>query len=200
LRRAAFLLAAIFLFVRLELRAEVIPCTCASARGTNGWCPVHELGYVAGVKVTSRWLYEAIDAHGHQVDLTTYNCPSCQKAIATDGFCDAHRVGFVKKQAYYSLLTYELGKAELRPEGSIACPTCRKNAVAHGWCAKSGVGMIGPFAIKDRHEYDRAAAALDVFLIANREAARCNYCAGAIITDGECPICRIRYKDGKAVR
>jgi hypothetical protein len=200
LRRALVLLAAILLIFPLAARGESVTCSCATARETNGWCAVHELGYVAGVKVTSRWLYETIDAHGHQLDLSTFACPSCRTAIATDGFCDIHRVGFVEKQAYYSLLTYELGKAEVRPDGSITCPTCRKNAATHGWCAKSGVGMIGPFAIRDRHEYDRAAAALDVFLIANREAARCNYCAGAIITDGECPICRIRYKDGKPVR
>ena len=174
-------------------------CNCATARETNGWCPVHELGYVAGVKVTSRWVYEAADAHGHVVDLSTYTCPTCRSAIATSGFCAEHRVGFVNKLAYYSLLTYELGKAEARRAGEISCPTCRKNAEAHGWCAKSGVGMIGPFAIRNRGDYDLAASALAIFIVANAAAPRCNYCAVAIITDSQCPVCKIRYKDGKAV-
>ena len=174
-------------------------CTCASSRATNGWCPVHEFGYVGGVKVTSRWLYETIDAHGHTLDLSTFTCPDCRHAIATNGFCATHRIGFIDKQAYFSRLTYELGKAEVKPAGSITCATCRKNAETHGWCPKSGVGMIGPFAIRNRQDYDAAAKALAVFIAANEAAARCNYCAGAILTDSTCPVCKIAYKDGKAL-
>ena len=174
-------------------------CTCATSRETNGWCPVHEFGYVGGVKVTSRWLYEFADAHGHELDLSTFTCPTCRAAIATNGFCDIHRVGFVNRLAYYSLLTYELGKGEARHPSTITCATCRKNSETRGWCAKSGVGMIGPFAIRNRRDFDRAVAALDIFLVANEAARKCNYCAGAILKDSECPVCKIRYKDGKAV-
>jgi hypothetical protein len=174
-------------------------CTCATARETNGWCPVHEQGYVGGVKVTSRWLYEFADAHGHQLDLSTFTCPTCRAAIATNGFCEVHRVGFVDKLAYYSLLTYELGKGRSKPVSTISCATCRKNSESHGWCAKSGVGMIGPFEIGNRQDFDRAVSALEIFLVANEASHRCNYCAGAILKDSECPACKIRYKDGKAV-
>ena len=180
-------------------RGAVEACTCASSRATNGWCPVHQFGYIGGVKVASRWLYEFADAHGHQLDLSTFTCPACRTAIATNGFCETHHLGFVDKMAYYSRLTYELGKAEPRPEGTIACARCRKNAETYGWCAKSAVGMVGPFAIRDRQEYDRAVAALTVFVAANEASRRCNYCAGAIMTNSECPACRITYRDGKAV-
>jgi hypothetical protein len=154
---------------------------------------------VGGVKVSSRWLYEFADAHGHEVDLSTYTCPSCRNAIATGGFCEIHRVGFVDRLAYYSLLTYELGKGESRRASTISCATCRKNSETHGWCAKSRVGMIGPFAIRNRADYDRAVSALALFSIANEASAKCHYCAGAILTDSECPACKIRYKDGKVV-
>ena len=174
-------------------------CGCATTRETNGWCPVHEFGYIGGVKVTSRWLYEFADAHGHELDLATFTCPSCRSAIAANGFCDVHRVGFVNKLAYFSLLTYELGKAEPRPATTITCATCRKNAETHGWCAKSEVGMVGPFALRDRSDFDRAVAALDIFVVANEASHRCNSCAGAILKDAECPACKIRYKDGKAL-
>ncbi len=174
-------------------------CICATSRETNGWCPVHDFGYIGGVKVASRQLYEAADAHGHQVDLSTFICPTCKRAIATGGFCDEHRVGFVNGLAYFSLLTYEMGRAEARPAASIKCATCRRNSESSGWCAKSSVGMIGPFAIRNRHDYDRAAEALRVFKIANDAAARCGYCAVAILTDTQCPIHRTTYKDGKVV-
>src|SRR5580765_7031625 len=81
LRRIAGLVAVVAaLWLAGVAAAEVASatCSCATARETNGWCPVHEFGYVGGVKVTSRWLYETIDAHGHQLDLTTFTCPSCR--------------------------------------------------------------------------------------------------------------------------
>jgi len=174
-------------------------CACATSRENNGWCPVHEFGYVGGVKVTSRWLYEAADAHGHDVDISTFNCPTCRSAIATNGFCETHRIGFIEKRAYFSRLTYELGRGDVRQASSITCPRCRKNSETYGWCAKSGVGMVGPFAIRNRQDFDRAAEALRIFLVANDAARKCNYCAVAIITDTQCPVCRISYKDGKAL-
>ena len=178
--------------------AAAAACLCATSRETNGWCPVHEFGYVGGVKVTSRRLYEAADAHGHKLDLTTFTCPTCRAAIATSGFCEIHRVGFVHEQAYYSRLTYELARGEVRVASSIACPTCRKNAETYGWCAKSRVGMVGSVAIRNRADFERAVEALKIFIAANEAARRCEYCALAIITDSECPACKIRYKNGKA--
>jgi hypothetical protein len=174
-------------------------CLCATARDTNGWCPVHEFGYVGGVRVTSRWLYEFADAHGHELDLSTFTCPSCRSAIATNGFCEIHRIGFVDRLAYYSLLTYELGKGQARRASTIACATCRKNSESHGWCTKSGVGMVGPFALRNRRDFDRAVTALEIFVVANEAALRCNSCAGALLTDSECPACNIRYKGGKTL-
>jgi hypothetical protein len=196
---SAAVTAAMLLGVTPTARGLAEACTCASSRETNGWCPVHEIGYVGGIKVTSRWLYEFMDAHGHQLDLSTFTCPTCKSAIATNGFCELHHVGFVNQLAYYSLLTYELGKAEARPPSTITCATCRKNSETYGWCARSGLGMVGPFVIRNRQDYDRAVSALKIFLVANETAKRCNYCAGAILTNSECPACRIRYKDGKAM-
>ena len=174
-----------------------VECTCTTTRATNGWCPVHAFGYVGGVKVTSRWLYEAADAHGHQVDTSTFSCERCKDAIATNGFCSAHRIGFVNKLAYFSRLTYELAKGEIRPVRSIACATCRKNSESFGWCARSKVGMVGEVAIRNRDDFDQAVEALRIFIVANATAARCDRCAVAIITDTECPLHGIKYKDGK---
>ncbi len=80
-------------------------CTCNVAMETNGWCQEHQFGYVGSVQVKSKWLFDALDAHGHDVDLSTFKCNSCREAIESDGFCEQDRIGFVGGQAYFSRLT-----------------------------------------------------------------------------------------------
>jgi len=178
---------------------EAVPeaCTCLSARESHGWCDTHDVGYVASIEIRSRLLYETLDAHGHQLDLGTFECASCRSAIATSGFCAEHRVGFVNGLAYFSRLTYELARGERCDAATISCAVCRKHAEGSGWCEEHRLGMIGRVAIRDRAAFEHAAAALEVLQAANREAARCEHCAMAIVTDGWCPLCRISYKNGK---
>jgi len=174
-------------------------CTCATARLDNGWCEAHAVGWVAGVEIHSRLLYDAMDAHGHTLDLTTFTCESCRKAIDTDGFCPLHHIGFVHRQAWFSRLTYELARGEKRDAGAIACPRCRKNAASLGWCDKDHIGMVGSVAIHDRPAYDQAVAAVRILQEAVRTTARCELCALAMVTDTRCPWCKITYKNGKPV-
>lgn len=199
MRRA--ILAAWLVVMPLAVEAAPAPesCTCAAAKTTHGWCEAHALGYVAAVEVRSRLLYDALDAHGHTLDLDTFQCASCKKAIASDGFCEEHRVGFVDRQGYFSRLTYELARGENRDPSSISCRACRKNSGSLGWCEKHGVGMVGSVAIKDRQAYDHAAKAVDILETANQAAKRCEHCAVAMVTDTQCPVCRITYKDGKPI-
>jgi hypothetical protein len=160
---------------------------------------VHRIGYVGDVEVRSAWLFDTIDPHGHDVDVTMFPCPTCQRAIATDGMCAEHKVGFVEKRAYFSVLTHHLAKGTVRHASDIQCPRCRKNAAGHGWCDRHAVGMLGATEIRDRREYDEAVHAADILRAADARAARCDRCAAAMVTDTECPLCHIRYRDGKAV-
>ena len=175
------------------------PCACATALVTNGWCERHEVGYVAGVVIKSKMLYETLDAHGHVLDLTTFVCPMCRKAIETDGFCEDHKIGFVAKQAYFSRLTYELARGKPVDPAMIPCAACRSNTKSHGWCEKHKVGMAGRVAITDHDAYLRTLKAIGILEIANKMAARCEGCAVAIVTNSFCPNHRIRYRDGKAL-
>ena len=193
------LVAGLLLFGSPTATSPPDRCICATTRATNGWCAVHGFGYVGGLKIESAWLYEALDAHGHDLDLSTFTCPACQKAIASDGYCEEHRIGFVRRQAYFTKLPYELAKAESKDVASLTCPACRKNALDHGWCAKDRVGMVGPFAFKSRPDYDEAVHAQEIVRLAAVASKRCDHCAGAIITDRQCPFCLITYKDGKPV-
>ena len=175
-------------------------CTCAAAREYMGWCTVHGVGYIGGVEIKSAWLFDQLDAHGHDVDVATFTCPGCRRAIASDGFCDEHKTGFVQRRAYFSWLTYALAHGTRKNPAEIACAVCRKNAASRGWCDRDRIGMIGAVAISDRADFDRTVHAIAIVELANDVAKRCEYCAAAIVTDTECPLCRITYKDGKPVR
>jgi hypothetical protein len=199
MRRA--IVTACLILMPLLLGAAPAPesCTCATAKATHGWCEAHARGYVAAVEIRSRHLYDTLDAHGHTLDLGTFQCASCKQAIASDGFCEEHRIGFVGRQAYFSRLTYELARGEPREPSSISCRACRKNARSLGWCDKHGVGMVGSVAVKDRLAYDHAAKAVGILKEASEAAKRCEHCAMAMVTDTQCPFHRITYKDGKPV-
>ncbi len=173
--------------------------SCAEARATNGWCDTHRVGYVASVPIRSERLHHAVDAHGHDVDPASFTCRSCVEALGRDGFCEAHRMGFVRKQAYFSRLTYLLARGEPAEPSTIGCAVCRKNAETHGWCERCKLGMAGATVIRDRREFDQLVAALARLHVANEAAQRCERCAVAIFTDTLCPVCRIRYADGKPV-
>ncbi len=175
------------------------PCTCIAAQATNGWCDLHAVGYVASIPIRSRMLYETLDAHGHELNLATFTCPSCKKAIQTEGFCEEHGIGFVNRLAYFTRLTYELARGVYREPEGIECPACRNNAATAGWCAEHGVGMVGGFAIRDELAWRRAAKAAGVLRIAAKKAAQCEACAVAIFYDADCPVHGIWYKDDEPV-
>ncbi len=175
-------------------------CTCAAASRSNGWCDLHKVGYLASIPVRSELLFETLDAHGHDLDLSTFECEACRKAIATEGFCEEHRVGFVHGLAYFSRLTYELARGVPADPASLACPVCRRNSEGYGWCEEHGLGMLGPTAVRDRAAYERAVRAIEILKTAILEAERCERCAVAIVSDTDCPYHRIFYKDGKPVQ
>lgn len=174
------------------------PDLCRAERLGDLWCDHAGAGYVASVAIPSRLLFEAMDAHGHVLDLSSFTCPSCKAAIASDGFCEEHRTGFVGKLAYFSRLTYEMARGERKDPGTIRCPACRRHAETTGWCARHRLGMIGNVAIADRAAYDRAAKAVAILRAAVAMLPRCEGCAVAMVTDTECWPHRIPYVNGVA--
>jgi hypothetical protein len=177
--------------------AEAAECACPVIMERDGWCEVHALGYVAGLEIETYLLFEALDAHGHQVDHAAFPCPSCQRAIGSDGFCDEHRLGFVGGLAYYSRLTFLVAKA--RASGAVGCAECREVAARGGWCeACGGAGFIGPVVFRDRRAYDETGRALDLVHRADVVGRRCEQCAVAMVTDSLCPLCKLEYRGGEA--
>lgn len=176
------------------------PCTCNEKRTLGVWCDVHDRGYVAGVEIRSAELFEALDAHGHEIDDEYLDCETCKRFKKDGGFCEDHGRGWVGGLAYMSKLTYHLASGTLRDGDAIECPVCRKNADTHGWCAKCGVGMFGPVEVSGRQTFQELDHAYHTLLEAQKTTERCELCAGAMVIDGRCPVCKISYKDGKPTK
>lgn len=138
--------------------APATHCTCALERARSGWCEACGVGYVAGVALPSKILYDALDAHGHDLDLAALACPDCQAAARTDDFCARHQRGFVGGRAYLSRLAYHSARGE-------------------------------PDAVRDE---------LRLLDLALATSARCELCAAAMVIDGDCPVCRLSYREGRA--
>lgn len=173
-------------------------CTCDEARRHNGWCEEHDAGYVAGVRITSEAVFEALDAHGHHVPRARLHCERCLEAHDRgNGYCEEHRMGFVDGVAYLSPLNYYLARGRLAREGEIDCPVCRENAASHGWCERCDVGRVGPFVIAVREEFEEIERALVILHAATETATRCETCAVAMLLDGTCSACGVSYQDGR---
>lgn len=186
------------------------PCTCASAMKDNGWCDRCEIGYVASIEVRSSILFEALDAHGHDIDpesASLRSCLGCEVALKNDGYCPQTRCGFVGRQAYFSRLTYLLARGEKRDLSKVACTVCTTNASdrtlpvkGRGWCDQCAVGMIGDVAFRDPKMFKAAAKQYELLLKAIKTSERCGTCAAAQFYGRRCPICRISYKTGEPVK
>jgi hypothetical protein len=177
--------------------APIQDCSCAKAKIEGGWCDKCKAGYLAGVRIESSDLFEALDAHGHDVDPASIRCPSCRAALDSDGYCEKCHFGFVQKKAYLSRLTYLIAKGEAKKPNQIVCDVCRKNAEHHGWCERCGVGMVSNVSHRDRRLYDQLIKEYERLLAAVEMQKKCVWCSIAMMTDGRCPDCKITYKDGR---
>ncbi|OWY69710.1 hypothetical protein B7486_18875 [cyanobacterium TDX16] len=180
-------------------RGPAKPCeSCVLARLENQWCEACRVGYVAGVAMKSKILFECMDAHGHELQLDAIECPECQAAVKVDGFCDHCKTGWINKLAFFSKLTYVLGKGKVHTTESIGCAGCRKNAERYGWCDECKVGMIGNTAVADRKLFGEGSQAFETMLLAVEASPRCESCAMAIVTDTPCHLCKVTYRGGKS--
>lgn len=175
-------------------------CTCEADKLVNGWCEECNVGYVAGQRISSKILFETLDAHGHDVNIDGMTCDSCLTALPVSGYCDSHRIGFVENKAYFSMLTYSLAKGgKARDVSNITCTTCRNNSQDHGWCQECQVGMVGNVAFTDRNEYSNAVEQFSILITAIDKTNDCEMCACAMIFDSRCHTCKISYQDGQPI-
>ena len=174
-------------------------CKCDVSKLKGGWCSKCETGYLAGVRIKSEFLFEVLDAHGHDIDPGAIRCASCKEARKSNSFCDQCRRGWIDNRLYMSRLTYHLTKGEPKILFDIKCAICKEGAARGGWCEKCRVGMVGNVAIKDKTDFDHAAGAYRRLLVAVRLSSQCEMCAVALMSDGRCTKCKKTYKNGEVV-
>jgi len=175
------------------------PDPCEAAKRINGWCEAVNAGYVASVEVRSRFLYEVLDTHGHDIDPVGMKCETCRNALQNDGYCPAHKMGYVHGEAFLSPLTYYLARARKIEPSTVSCRVCRRHTRGIGWCEKDRVGIAGYFALDDRQEFSALERAYEILLAAVEKSSECETCAGAMIADGYCAIHHLKYEGGRPV-
>ena len=131
MRRVAFVSLAV---VALLVSSSTVyaDCTCESAKIKNGWCQDCKVGYIAGVKIASKKLYDALQGKA-LADTSKMKCEGCKRAVAKDGKCQHCKLGFVNKTAYKSMPAYCLARGEVKDPATIKCPRCRAVTARLGW-------------------------------------------------------------------
>jgi hypothetical protein len=172
---------------------------CDKARRLNHWCKAGNIGYVAGLEIRPRFLYEVLDPHGHDVDPKAMRCEVCRRALKSHGYCPAHRMGYVGGRAYMTPLTYYLARGRPVDPGRLSCPICREHTRGIGWCDRDRVGIVGTTALDNREEFEELSKAYRILVAAIEKSKSCERCSGAMVADGYCAIHRIKYADGLPV-
>lgn len=126
-------------------------CVCAAAEVTHGWCEACGVGYVASLRIPSALLYELLDPHGHDVDLSAVSCNTCHAAMAANEYCETHAIGYSEGRAYVTRLSYLLARGEpvrdtpdhLRLQAALelldTCEFCALASFANGRCPKCNI-------------------------------------------------------------
>lgn len=174
-------------------------CHCATITQSDGWCGKCQFGYLAGIKIESAALFDALDPHGHDINPASLRCEQCRKAYETHGYCEPCKIGFVRKQAFFSRLTYGLARGTLKNPGSVGCATCVKHMTVPGWCGDCGVGMVGHRAYEDRKEFEEVVRVRNLLNSAIERGKKCLSCAIAMINDGACVKCKVTFEGGREV-
>lgn len=162
--------------------------SCPRARAVNGWCEPCSTGYVAGLRVPSPMLFEALDAHGHAIDPAGFRCQTCKTAITTSGYCESCQIGFVGGQAYFSRLTYIFARGTVLAS-TPSCVDCARAAdTASYWCTRCERGRVGNTEFRQRAEFDVAHTEYQRLAVAVAQIPRCETCAVSSFTGVRCPI------------
>lgn len=202
LRRAALFggfVAVVVSFSGCEEHAPRRTDACAEAVTKNLWCDARNVGFVAGVPIQSHLLFDALDAHGHELNPHAFTCPGCVEAIRTGGFCDKCRIGWVGGLAYFSRLTYHLARGHVVTAADHRCGACRGAMGPTHWCDVCKRGVVGNTIFDNRADFLGARRGFELMLTADEASRRCETCALAILANDSCFFCKVAYLDGKPV-
>jgi hypothetical protein len=130
---------------------------------------------------------------------------TCAVERERGGWCAACGVGYAAGRTVRSLVLYEaLDMHGHDVDGaSLECASCRAALTSDGYCSACGRGFSGGrlylselsyrLARGDAEAVREKARFLDEALV---EAERCELCAAALVSDGDCPLCRTSFRGG----
>jgi hypothetical protein len=154
-----------------------------------------------GVKLASQKLYKALEGRTiTAAEAEKCPCPDCKKAATGKGCCD--RCQFTGGKLYGSPVSYALAKGKPMPSELVAaCPDrCKLCVAAHkenGRCEKCGVGFVADRMFEKEADYKAALAAFKTLEKAATTAKHCEHCAAAMVTDGSCTKCKVKFENGR---
>jgi hypothetical protein len=173
-------------------------CSCKIAKVKDGWCQDCKVGYVAGVELKSKNLYDALKGEA-VTDTSKVKCELCKAALEKNATCAHCKVGFVHGTKYRSMAAYHLARGEATDSAKIKCAGCRAHAETHGWCDSCKMGFVANRAFADKDAYEQARSAHKTLHLAAKASGKCEGCAVAMVTDGTCSACKVSFKNGKMV-
>jgi len=197
----ALLSIAVFAGFQAPVRACECPGCAKVAETGEGFCC--DKGKAFGVELTSKELYDALV--GHKMDLEKHPCPGCRNAGKHNGHCAHCGTYAVNGEVYHSPVAYALAKGKPMPKELVeACPKrcdgCMKAHATNGRCEKCNVGFVADRMYESKDDYESALAAYKTLEKAAQVATHCVGCAVAMVTDGTCDQCHVKFKDGKIAR
>ncbi len=161
---------------------------CQEAMPVNGWCSPCDHGLVAGRIIPSRQFHELLDAHGHEVEISTLQCGMCRVVAPHDGFCSRCRNGFVAGQLYFSELTWALAGGVQESRG-IDCRGCLELIEDSGRCPHCLAHWVGSVRFVEAEPAAIAAHQFERLKIALQRLERCEECALAGFFGTRCRVC-----------
>lgn len=148
-----------------------------------------------GVALASEKLFKSLE--GEKVDISKMKCDGCKKAAENGGSCDHCNAYFHDGKVYHSKIAVALAKGEAIPaEKAAHCAGCKTAYDQNTQCTGCGVGFVAGRMYKTA-DYKAALAAHKLLAKAVETAKKCEACAVAMVTDGECAHCNVQFKDGQ---
>ena len=170
-------------------------CEAVEKKGAGFCCGK---GLAFGVKLTSQKLYDSVA--GEEIDADAIKCPGCKSAHKENGKCSHCRVAMADGKMYRSEYSHTLAKGKpVSADEAGHCGGCKTAHTENGYCTGCGVGFVAGRMYKGQESFEAASAAHETLETASAMAKKCVDCAVAMVTDGECPSCKVKFKKGEKI-
>ncbi len=175
---------------------------CAPIKATGqGFCDHCGSGKIYGINLASRKLYDELAGDAKAIDeLKESSCPGCKSAAtAKAGACKHCKVFVANGRVFRSPTAYVLARGDKVDLSAMKCEGCKTAAKAQSTCKHCKTSFVADHAYSTVGFQAAAKKALETVKAAVKDAAHCEDCAVARVSDGKCGKCKIAFEHGKPV-